>query len=119
MNKIEYEWEWLPHKQHFCLGHRCNFSLATRISPNLIVSTIGELRYLDESKHGWEEVGCGRLYETQLLLASEKLHEEGCGCPDGIIEYELDFGGCNTAREAISIHMDMCRKYSGVIWEKE
>lgn len=136
----ESEWKWYGDAAHFICGSQCEFHLATQIGTR-IVSTVGKL--FPDSKvraiyaqsrgvviegkgdewdwnyrhkmpnHGYEQIGCDRLYETMVFDLSGKICGCGCGLPK-IIPNELDCRGYNDAIEATEGHMELCRK-----WAKE
>ena len=115
MNKEN--WVWMPHNGHFICGDRCHFTLNTYIG-KYIVSTIGELpetlkEYIKDKKFmsQFQEIGCGRKYETMVWKAKRSVHE--C-CPWEIIvaDGELDFEAYNTAGDAYKGHLKLCNKWS-------
>ena len=131
------EWVWMPHAGHLIVGNDCRFHLNTYVG-GYIVSTVGE--YLpdapvreiiansrgvalkgrgDERLHdymekvGFEEVGCGRKYETYVFRASTK-SEGGC-CPWRPSDWsEIEGIGSNDPDEATRNHYAMCEKWSEV-----
>lgn len=127
-------WIWMPHAAHFIGGNYCRFHLATYVG-GYIVSTVGEL-FWDSTirentakfkgiilkgkgderdrdymkKIGFEEIGCGRLYETMVFKAGKSKHK--C-CPYEATNWgELDFQGYNTPEDAYKGHLKMCKKWS-------
>jgi hypothetical protein len=126
-------WVWMPHAGHFILGNECRFRLNTYVG-KYIVSTVGE--YLPDEgvreiyassrgiplegrgeyrradymrKIGYEEIGCGRKYETMVFKAHKT--KDKC-CPYAMTSGELDFKGYNTPENAFAGHMKLCRKWS-------
>lgn len=98
------KWKWYGHAAHLIVGLDCRFHLATEIGEYL-VSTVGE--YLpDESvreilaksrgkplegrgdarradwmrKHGYEEIGCDRKYETMVFRVTGHCESPDCQC---------------------------------------
>ena len=134
MNK----WKWYGHAAHFICGRWCRFHLATKVGKYL-VSTIGEfvpqegsMKVLAKCRNvdlyslkgdnlerefikrfGFEEIGCGRKYETMVFHAGQECKESGCMCGlPSVASSELDFLGYNTAGDAASGHMKLCLKWS-------
>lgn len=129
-------WVWMPHAGHFILGHMCRFCLSTYVG-KYIVSTVGE--YVPDSavrrinvqargdkeppivdpgefeylkRYGFDEIGCGRTYETMVFKAKKAPKKVKC-CPYIMISgTEQDFKGYNTAADAYEGHLRMCRKWS-------
>ena len=61
-------------------------------------------------KIGYEQIGCGRKYETQVFKAIKR--KEKC-CPYTAKSFEsLDFDGYNTAGDATKGHYRLCKKWS-------
>jgi hypothetical protein len=137
MKKIK----WFGHAGHFICSDKCRFHLTTLVGKYLI-STVGELwperpvreihasvndkRWLDEHSHlkgdnfdfeymkkfGFEEIGCGRKYETMVFLAGKPCTDKKCGCGlPAISGLELDGDGYNNAGDATVGHMKMIKKY--------
>ena len=133
------KWVWMPHAGHFILGNKCRFHLNTYVG-GYIVSTVGELwnerkvREIHAEVHdpkwfavnmllrgdkfdsayfrqfGFEELGCGRTYETMVFRA--KKSEAKC-CPYEASDYDnVDFGGYNDAESAYAGHKKMCEKWA-------
>lgn len=115
------KWVWMPHAGHFICSSRCSFKLNTMVG-KYIVSTVGEMRYLDEehlqrklaykseANKDFEEIGLDRLYETMVFKARKS--DNKC-CPFRIIvEEEFDFEGYNTPEEAYKGHLKLCNKWS-------
>lgn len=129
-------WIWMPHPAHLIVSHDCRFHLATVVG-DVIVSTVGEYfpdsetREIlancrgiklqgrgDERRHdymkkiGYEEIGCGRKYETMVFKAVPGKAENAC-CPftqrDG---RDLDSDGYNDASAAYAGHLAMCKKWA-------
>jgi len=128
------KWVWMPHAAHLIVGSRCRFHLATVVGPYL-VSTVGE--YMPDSqvreilassrgitlngrgdereadfmkKHGFEEIGCDRKYETMVFRAVKSSH--GC-CPFEMRDAsDLDFEGYNDPADAYKGHLKMCEKWA-------
>ena len=119
------QWEWYGHAAHFICGRWCRFHMATRVGKYL-VSTVGlyvhpsksagheatEAAWLQQNPNG-EEIGCDRFYETMVFLAGHPCQLEGCNCGLPAIQgNELDTGCYQTAGEARTGHMELCRKWS-------
>lgn len=108
-------WIWMPHPAHFICSYKCHFFLATYVG-KYIVSTVGEMADTNEhhercQKGTWEEIGCGRKYETMVFKAV-KDKENKC-CPWSVnVETELDVKAYNTAEEATEGHYKLCNKWS-------
>lgn len=132
------KWIWLPHSAHLIVGDKCQFHLATYVG-KYIVSTIGEYwaeqevrrihakihneKWYEENKElkgdyfdnaymkefGYEEIGCGRIYETMVFKAKKSKFR--C-CPFVIQSGEVDFKGYNNPKEAFNGHYKMCLKWS-------
>lgn len=128
------KWIWMPHPGHFICSSSCRFKLNTYVG-KYIVSTVGE--YFPDSevrkifaasrgiavvgmgdawdsdylkKIGYEEIGCGRKYETMVFRSRKSKHK--C-CPyETLNGRELDFLGYNTAEDATKGHMKLCEKWS-------
>ena len=129
----------MPHAGHFIGGKNCKFILNTYVG-KYIVSTVGELwwgrssreivaevqnpqwfrtnRYLKGDtfdnaymkEFGYDEVGCGRKYETMVFKARKSTNK--C-CPYSIdVTSELDFEGYNDRGDATEGHYAMCEKWS-------
>jgi hypothetical protein len=122
------DWKWFGFSGHFICGRWCRFHMCTQVGEYL-VSTVGA--YVHPSKSGgserieaewlkdnWpgEEVGAGRKYETMVFAAGSPCTEPDCNCGQPRLKdpSELDFAGCNTAREATENHMRMCTKYANI-----
>ena len=133
------DWIWMPHAGHFILGTKCEFRLNTYVG-GYIVSTVGELwcdrrvreihaevhdpEWFKQNKHlkgdyfdaayfkkfGFEEVGCGRTYETMVFKAKESDHK----CCSFVMKdtSNVDSMGYNTDEDAVKGHMKMCEKWS-------
>lgn len=135
------EWIWMPHPGHLIVADRCRFHLNTWVpSPNgagYIVSTVGE--YVPDSpvreilaeargvvlqgrgdareadwmaKCGYEEIGCGRQYETMVFHAQRE-PEDSCCLYRMSDPCELDSSGYNSPLFAYKGHMEMCAEWSG------
>jgi len=134
------KWVWMPHAGHFIGGDYCHFRLSTYVG-KYIVSTVGELFWGDQvnrikaevydkewyaenksklgddftraymKKFGYNEIGCGRKYETMVFKAKKS---DKCGaCPYIMLKAtEIDFEGYNEAEEAFKGHYAMCNKWS-------
>lgn len=136
------EWKWFGNAAHFICSHWCRFHMATQVGPYL-VSTVGEFwpergsreiharcrdpKWLAANGHllgdafdfaymqrfGYEEVGCGRKYETMVFKAGKPCRAKGCRCGvPAISGSELDFSGYNDAGSATAGHMKLCKKYA-------
>lgn len=129
----------MPHAVHFILGHQCRFKLATYVG-GFIVSTVGEYfpdadvrEILAKSrgvelkgrgddreamymrKIGFEEIGCGRKYETFVFRAKPAPEGDECGCAYRIADGgEIDSIGTNSAAGAYANHMELCEKWAAV-----
>jgi len=132
-------WVFMPHAGHFIGGNDCRFHLNTYVG-KYIVSTVGELwsdqkvrrihaevydiEWYRENenkkgdnfdriymkKFGFEEIGCGRTYETMVFKAEKSKNK--C-CPYRIIvEKEVDSAGYNSPEEAYKGHLKLCEKWS-------
>lgn len=132
----------MPHAAHFICGQDCRFHLATKIGA-VIVSTVGE--YLPDSsvreilaeakgikltrigdarrrewikKHGYEEIGHQRKYETMVFAVRprEFAADDGdfhcCLWDADVIAGEQDFEGYMTATDAYRGHMALCEKWA-------
>lgn len=130
------DWIWMPHPAHFICARDCRFFLATRVGP-YVVSTVGEMipdapvreiyaqsRGIDlvgrgderladyMRKIGYEEIGCGRKYETLVFRAKAADEKNSC-CPWRIdVSSELDGRGYNEPHDAYQGHLELCRKWS-------
>ena len=136
-------WVWMPHAAHFILGNWCRFHLATYIpcpvrGNGVLVSTVGEL-LLDEgsrelfaksrgivlvgrgdarlrdymNKIGYQELGCGRKYETMVFPAQHLTDADHRCCPYRPADYEeLEMVGYNDPGDAYEGHLALCRKWS-------
>lgn len=135
-------WEWFGNAAHFICGRGCQFHLATKVGKYL-VSTVGELWSAESTRRihaeiwnpewwaknkykigddfdsaymkefGFQEVGCGRKYETMVFEAGEPCNTKGCGCGVPTISgSELDFRAYNSSKEARAGHMELCLKWS-------
>ena len=130
------KWIWMPHAGHFICGNDCKFHLNTYVG-GYIVSTVGELepdmavreikarvrgitlegmgdaRRADAMKKlGWDEIGCGRTYETMVFKATKAPKDEGC-CPwRQVSGSSVDFEGYNDAESAREGHMKLCEKWA-------
>ena len=135
-------WKWFGNPGHFICAQNCRFHLCTLVG-NYLVSTVGELwferptREIHAQVHdpkwlarnqsrkgddfdaayfdrfGYEEIGCGRKYETMVFKAGAPCAAEGCNCGLPTIEpNELDFDIYNDAGSANKGHLEMCQKWS-------
>ncbi len=131
------DWVWFGGPGHFICSFDCRFHLCTKVG-DYLVSTVGEYfpdspvreiyatsrkitlegkgdaRKADYMKRvGYEEIGCGRKYETMVFLAGKPCASKECGCGlPAISGSELDFEGYNDARAANAGHLDLCKKWS-------
>lgn len=134
------KWIWMPHAGHFICSKDCRFHLNTYVG-KYIVSTVGEMwgdrivreihakvydpRWLSENAHrkgsdfdyaymkkfGYQEIGCGRTYETMVFKAKQN-KEHGC-CPYIMANTNhLDINVYNTAKEAYEGHLKLCKKWA-------
>ena len=132
------KWIWMPHAGHFILGHQCQFKLNTYVG-KYVVSTVGEMwndqavrrihagvfdakwylenvskrgdefDYAYKKRFGFEEIGCGRKYETMVFKARKSKYK--C-CPYEMISgKDVDFEGYNTPEEAYKGHLKLCKKW--------
>lgn len=132
--------KYFGHAAHFICGDKCQWHLATQVG-RYIVSSVGELwperssreihakiydpKWLAENQQrkgdefdfhyrkrfGFDEIGCGRKYETMVFkIDGTKKCECGCGLPK-IIPSEMDSAGYNDAVSATKGHEAMCRKW--------
>ena len=132
------KWEWFGRPGHFICAEDCRFHLCTLIGDHL-VSTVGALlpdapvreikaecrgivlegrgdaRLHDYMKKlGYDEIGCGRKYETMVFkVTGKRCMAKGCACglPE-IIPSELDCEGYNDEGAAQVGHMVMCLKWA-------
>ena len=133
-------WVWMPHHGHFICGHWCRYKLNTYVG-GYIVSTVGELwlerpsrechakvydpawllanqhRKGDDfdneymKKFGYEDIGCGRKYETMVFKA-KKAKEKGSCCPYRMVSgAEVDCQAYNKAEDAYKGHLELCEKW--------
>lgn len=138
------EWKWFGHNGHLIVGQWCRFHLCTQVGP-WMVSTVGEYwperstREIHASvydpawlaknksrrgddfdyaymKHfGYEEIGCGRKYETMVFRAGAPCNADECGrcgMPIPADFAELNYAPYNDAGSATRGHMEMCEKYA-------
>lgn len=131
------KWEWFGLSGHFILGHKCQFHLCTKVG-RYLVSTVGQ--YLPDEgvreiyaksrgvdlegigddreadymkKIGYEEIGCGRTFETMVFKAGKRCRVKDCMClQPSLASSEKDFEGYNTAGEAQAGHLKMCLKWA-------
>lgn len=128
------DWIFQPHAGHFICGKDCKFFLNTHVN-GYIISTVGE--FLPDSrireifaisrnitiegkgdswdrdymkKIGYEEIGCGRKYETMVFKA--KYVENSCCSWQPENFDDIDFRGYNDPVEARKGHYELCEKYS-------
>jgi hypothetical protein len=131
------DWKWFGHAGHFICAQWCRFHLCTLVG-NYLVSTVGEYvpdegvreihcdvrgitlkgrgdeRLADYmNKVGFQEIGCGRKYETMVFKAGNpcSVKECHCGLPE-ISGSELEADGYNEAGAATAGHYAMCEKWS-------
>lgn len=116
------KWEWFGLAGHFILGHKCQFHLCTKVG-RYLVSTVGQLVALEGigddreadymKKIGYEEIGCGRTFETMVFKAGKRCRVKDCMClQPSLASSEKDFEGYNTAGEAQAGHLKMCLKWA-------
>lgn len=131
------EWKWFGTPGHLIVAQYCRFHLCTQVGKYL-VSTVGEYVPPDgvreilaksrgivlegrgdarESdwvrKVGYEEIGCGRTYETMVFEAGGPCERPGCDC--GLPEIsgsETDFRGYSVRGDATTGHYEMCEKWA-------
>lgn len=137
------KWKWFGTPGHFICARDCRFHLCTQVGKYLI-STVGELwsqldvrrihadvydsDWVEKNRHlkgdawddaymirfGYQEVGCGRLYETMTFIAGKKCKVLDCNCGLPEIGEQVE-GGFNAANErgpAAKGHHAMCLKYA-------
>lgn len=139
MNESQEGWLWMGHTAHFICGKNCQFHLATVVGSGnrrFIVSTVGE--YWPDSqvrkihaesagvviegrgdawdaayfkRFGYEEIGCGRTYETYVFRASADV--QPCGCIGPRDWSEIDSLPANDAKTATENHYALCEKWNG------
>lgn len=133
---------WFGNAGHFICAQWCRFHLTTQVGKYL-VSTVGEYwperssreiharvydpgwlmanahRKGDEfdfyymQRFGFQEIGCGRKYETMVFKAGKPCAAKGCGCGLPSIDgSELDVGTYNDAKAATEGHMKLVAKWS-------
>lgn len=131
------QWKWFGNAGHFICSPWCRFHLCTQVEEYL-VSTVGE--YVPDSeareifaecrnvklkgrgearladymqKIGFEDIGCGRKYETMVFVAGKPCDADGCNCGlPSITGSELDMAGYNDAGAATAGHLAMCKKWA-------
>ena len=131
------DWKWFGNAGHLCVGAHCRFHLCTEIG-QYVVSTVGqywpqeavreifansrgvtlegkgdarERDYM--TKVGYEEIGCGRTYETMVFNVTGHCNSPECRCGLPLIDgQELDCEGYNSAADATAGHMAMCEKWA-------
>ncbi len=133
---VDKQWKWFGHAGHFICSRWCQFHLCTQVGQHLI-STVGEYVPPESSREisaecrgiklegrgdarladwmkkvGFEEIGCGRTYETMVFRFEGVCESEDCGCglPD-IVPNELDLEGYNDAKSATDGHYAMCLRW--------
>lgn len=133
------EWKWFGHPGHFICGDQCIFHLCTLVGGGkYLVSTVGELWFDSQVrkivadsrgikiegkgddwdadylvKVGYEDVGCGRKYETMVFKVTGEVCTStdcNCGLPK-IVPMELDSAAANQASEATQNHYELCTKW--------
>lgn len=133
----ESEWKWFGTAGHFICGQWCRFHLCTQVG-NYLVSTVGqyfppegvreilaekrgitlegrgEYREADYLiKVGFEDIGYKRKYETMVFAAGPTCTVPECECGMPTTNgYEIDFAGANTTKEAMEMHVRLCRKFA-------
>ena len=132
-------WKWFGNAGHFICGDLCRFHLATQVGPWL-VSTVGQM-FPDEGtrevfatsrgvelsgrgdarkfdymqKIGYQEIGCGRTFETMVFRAGDPCASEGCQCGlPNISGSELESDAYNDAGSATNGHMALCLKWADI-----
>lgn len=133
------EWRWFGTVAHLCVGQDCRFHLATLLPTGWLVSTVGqywpdapirernarfrgiELEGKGDDRRndymrkiGYEEIGCGRLFETMVFRAGEPCTAEGCDCGCPRRHEAVDMDAYNSAGDAASGHMRMCEKWATI-----
>lgn len=130
------DWKWFGHAAHLCVGQWCRFHLATVVGKYL-VSTVGEYvpdetvrqihcdvrgielvgrgdaRLADYmNKVGFQEIGCGRKYETMVFRAGKPCASQECGCglPE-LVGSDLDSEGYSDAGSAMKGQYALCVKF--------
>lgn len=131
---------YMPHPGHFICARDCRFFLNTYVN-GVIVSTVGEympsenvreilaqsrgivLEGIGEAreadwlqKHGWQEIGCDRTYESMVFKAKKDTAK--C-CPWRIrVSTQLDFAAYNDANAAAEGHRRLVAKWANSKKEK-
>lgn len=137
------KWKWFGNAGHLIVAQSCRFHLCTHIG-DYMVSTVGEYwperptreihakfhdsQWLDAhqilrgdnfdaaymERFGYEEIGCGRKFETLVFKAGKPCAQKGClyGLPYPSDWGELDSNGYNDAGAATRGHMEMCQKWA-------
>lgn len=107
-------WEQLPHPGHLCVGKMCQFRLATIVGA-FLVSTVGE--YFPKGQKEMEMIGgyidgdsFKPFYETMVFRCGAERHD--CGCPSNVDYSEIECLRCETDKEALKQHRELCEKYS-------
>lgn len=103
------EWKWFGSAGHCCVGHLCEFHLATQVGEYLI-STIGGYR---PNGKEYKPLGLNYddLYETFVFTVGG-LCRCGCGLPDAIEEIDSKRYSC--VKDAQEGHMKFCEKYDRI-----
>lgn len=107
----ESEWKWFGFAAHFCLARRCEFHLTTQVG-NKLISSVGGLQPIEEdNENRWEEIGCGRKFETLVFNIIDTESENKI--PP--IDYsEVESVCANTSKECHENHMRLCHKYANI-----
>lgn len=128
------DWKWFGNAGHLCVSSECRFHLCTQIG-GYLVSTVGEWLPGESSREivaksrgvtlegrgdareasfmrqiGYQEIGCGRKYETMVFRTDGGACGCGCGLPT-VSFSEIDSDGYNDAGAATAGHMAMCAKF--------
>lgn len=136
------DWKWFGNAGHLIVAQWCRFHLCTQVGDHL-VSTVGEYwperptreihaqvhdpRWLTSNRHlkgdafdaaymkrfDFEEIGCGRKYETMVFATGGVCAAEGCNCgmPIPASWSEIDSDAYNDAGSATRGHIAMCEKF--------
>ena len=115
------KWVWYGTPGHYVCANACQFHLCTKVG-KFLISTIGEKvssesirKILGISGGAYEEVGCGRLYETMVFRWKGVCTSLPCNCRlPNIIPNEIDFAPANQRGVAAKNHLKICLKYAGM-----
>lgn len=104
------KWKWFGFPGHFIASDSCRFRMCTQVG-KFLVSTVGAYRPKPSSLD--TDIGYGRKFETFVFKAGAPCKLKDCGClmPE-INGSEIDSLPANTAGDAQTNHMKLCRKYA-------